>query len=144
MLPPHWAMLLPFPYRVAWPNECARSDRRPEKLIPPLISQIFPSDIAVLLEFWTSVFCMCVYVCVYMQDQRCGPIIQGMQMEWASWPMMRSPVRSDGRKCEWRAAHSFIHLSSSVLLHFFYHSFISYLTVHLCCATRYVRGQKWY
>lgn len=51
--------------------------------------------------------CMCV--CVYMQDQRWGPIIQGMQMEWASWLMMKSPVKSDGWKREWRAAHSFIY-----------------------------------
>lgn len=44
---------------------------------------------------WMCVFRMCAYVCLYMQDQRWSPIIQGMQMEWASLPMMRS----DGWKC---------------------------------------------
>ena len=98
--------LLPFPYRVAWPNECACSDWCPEKLIPPLIRQIFPSDIAVLLEFWKSAFlymcvsvsvCVCVCVCVCAcRSQTWGPIVQGMQMEWASLLMKRwIPLNKD-------------------------------------------------
>lgn len=129
MPPPHWAMLLPFPYRVAWPNECARSDRRPEKLIPPLISQIFPSDIAVLLEFG----CVC-FVCVRMSVCMCktkdevqsyrGCKWNGHLCRW--WGVMAGNVNA------WMKSGSFIHLPSPVLLHRFYHPFISYLMVKLC------------
>lgn len=46
-----------FHFHIRWRDKMsARSDRRPEKLIPPLISQIFPSDITALLESWRSGF----------------------------------------------------------------------------------------
>lgn len=79
-----------FHFHIGWRDQMSvlASDRCPEKLIPPLISQIFPSDIAVLLEFWTSVLCMSVCAGIKDEVQSYGEG-EGMQMEWASTLMIR-------------------------------------------------------
>jgi len=109
MPPLHWATLLPFPYQMAWPNECAcfrPTPRNTDTSTNQPDFSIWHCRAALdkcIVYMYVS---MCVSVCV-SRDQRQGQIIKGMQMEWASMLTMRYMlviINCDGCKCEWRAA----------------------------------------